>query len=175
MDRYIIIKKVAGSKHPEVTNNLIDFINNNSYDCTVTYSQTEKFYMIKITGGGVFRITKQRNPPDRIYEEYKVRIYYFDALFTPEFDDLDVPIFTLLDNESTEPIYLQTYNPTQVNIDITSGYRDWVPSQGRVAPEQLRCDSPVPASEDTRHLQDFVTPVYTPARRRFQNWWQNWS
>jgi hypothetical protein len=150
MDRYIIIKKVAGSKYPEVTNNLIDFINNNSYDCTVTYSQTEKFYMIKITGGGVFRITKQRNPPDRIYEEYKVRIYYFDALFTPEFEDLDVPIFTLLDNESTEPIYLQTYNPNQVNIDITSGS---------------------PASEHTRHLRDFVTP----ARRRFQSWWQNWS
>ena len=122
MDRYIIIKKVAGSKHPELIRDIINYLSNLSEPTfEIRYSNVENFYMIKVSIFGisadeiepfiVYNSFRERFSSERVYEEYKVRIYYFDELFTIEFEDLDVPYWSLMDVAQSEPIYLPSYNP----------------------------------------------------------------
>ena len=121
MDRYIIIKKIAGSKHPELIRDVINYLSNLSEpSLEIRYSNVENFYMIKVSIFGIsadeiepfiaYNSLRERFSSERVYEEYKVRIYYFDQLFTIEFEDLNVPYWSLMDVARSEPIFLPTYN-----------------------------------------------------------------
>ena len=128
MNRYIIIKKVEGSKHPELIRDIIECLNSlyNS-ETEIKYSNVEKFYMIHICMPGMlgnlvdalcfssYNSVRERFSSERVYEEYKVRIYYFDQLFTIEFEDLNVPYWSLIDVARSEPIFLPTYNPNSIH------------------------------------------------------------
>ena len=120
--RYIIIKKVAGSKHPEVINEILHIIDryirrNNITSPRVMYSNVEKFYMIKIINDRLCNYVRDRTTPELIHEEYGVELYYFTRVFTPEFEELNIPYFTLRDVEQETPIYLPTYNTRRVTED----------------------------------------------------------
>ena len=110
MYKYIFIKKVVGSKHPEVVSQFLNEINN-IVEGVKKFSNIEKYYMIKITDEPMFRYLQENYTPETIYRNYRVKIYYFDRLFTNEFEDLDIPIFTLQHEEVEEPIYLESYRP----------------------------------------------------------------
>jgi hypothetical protein len=126
MYKYIFIKKVVGSKHPEVVSQFLNEINNivegplsslrsdgqsPSGSGVKKFSNIEKYYMIKIADEPMFRYLQENYTPETIYRNYRVKIYYFDRLFTTEFEDLDIPIFTLQHEEVEEPIYLESYRP----------------------------------------------------------------
>jgi hypothetical protein len=126
MDRYIIIKKIAGSKHPELIRDVISYLSNLSEpSLEIRYSNVENFYMIKVSIFGIsadeiepfiaYNSLRERFSSERVYEEYKVKIYYFDQLFTIEFEDLNVPYWSLMDVARSEPIFLPTYNPNLIN------------------------------------------------------------
>ena len=127
MDRYIIIKKIAGSKHPELIRDIINYLSNLSEPTLeIRYSNVENFYMIKVSIFGIsadeiepfiaYNSLRERFSSERVYEEYKVRIYYFDQLFTIEFEDLNVPYWSLMDVARSEPIFLPTYNPNSIHL-----------------------------------------------------------
>ncbi len=126
MDRYIIIKKIVGSKHPDLIRDIINYLSNLSEPTLeIKYSNVENFYMIKVSIFGIsadeiepfiaYNSLRERFSSERVYEEYKVRIYYFDQLFTIEFEDLNVPYWSLMDVARSEPIFLPTYNPNSIN------------------------------------------------------------
>ena len=126
MDRYIIIKKIVGSKHPELIRDIINYLSNLSEPTLeIRYSNVENFYMIKVSIFGIsadeiepfiaYNSLRERFSSERVYEEYKVKIYYFDQLFTIEFEDLNVPYWSLMDVARSEPIFLPTYNPNLIN------------------------------------------------------------
>ena len=128
--KFIIIKKVAGSKHPEVINEILRTIDryirrNNVERPRVGYSQVENFYMIRIENDDLYEYVRDRTTPEIIHEESGIEVLYFTRLFTPEFENLNIPYFTMRDVEQETPIYLPTYNTRRVTEDnsIFSGVR----------------------------------------------------
>ena len=102
--KFIIIKKVAGSKHPEVINEILRTIDryirrNNVERPRVGYSQVEKFYMIRIENDDLYEYVRDRTTPEIIHEESGIEVLYFTRLFTPEFEILNIPYVAMRDVE----------------------------------------------------------------------------
>ena len=71
MDRYIIIKKIAGSKHPELIRDIINYLSNLSEPTLeIRYSNVENFYMIKVS---IFGISADEIEPFIAYNSLRER------------------------------------------------------------------------------------------------------